>query len=97
MITTRALVDLTEIRDYMAKRSPSNAAKFLEKVLAKIDVLESFPESFKTAPENDSVPYVLRHFIVKPYRVLYTINGWRVEVMHIRHGARLPAKPDELG
>ena len=96
IITARALADLTEIRDYIAKRSQANAAKFLEKILAEFDSLETSPESFATAPENDSVPYVLRQMIVKPYRILYTVTGTRVEVMHIRHGARLPAQPDEL-
>jgi plasmid stabilization system protein ParE len=97
IITSRALADLTAIRDYIAKQSPANSAKFLQKVLAQFDVLEFSPESFATAPEDDSVPYTLRQVIVKPYRILYAVNGSRVEILHIRHGARLPASPDELG
>ena len=96
VITKRALADLTEIRDYIAKRSPLNAARFLEKIVSEFDVLETMPESFSLAPENDSVPYDLRQIIVKPYRILYCVVGNRVEILHIRHGARLPATPDEL-
>jgi addiction module RelE/StbE family toxin len=96
IITARALGDLTEIRDYIAKRSPTNAAKFLEKILDEFDRLETNPDGFAIAPENDSVPYTFRQIIVKPYRILYTVTGTRVEIMHIRHGARLPAQPDEL-
>ena len=41
LITYRALSDLREIRDYIARQSPDNAASFLEKILAKFDLIES--------------------------------------------------------
>jgi len=96
VITERALSDLTGIRDYIAKRSPMNAAKFLQRMLSQFDVLETFPEGFPTALEDDLVPYTLRQYIVKPYRVLYRVVGKRVEILHIRHGARQRATQDEL-
>jgi addiction module RelE/StbE family toxin len=96
LITERAVADLTEIRDYIAVRSPSNAVKFLEKLLSKFDLIEALPETFAKAPEDKSVPYTLRQFIVKPYRILYRVVDDRVEIIHIRHAARLPAKPDDL-
>jgi plasmid stabilization system protein ParE len=33
---------------------------------------------------------------VKPYRILFTVSNHRVEIMHVRHGARLPAQPEDL-
>jgi toxin ParE1/3/4 len=96
LITDRALSDLREIRDYIAKRSPLNAARFLERLLSEFDVIADSPESFGKAPEDELVPYTLHQFIVKPYRILYRVSGKRVEILHVRHGARLPAEPDEL-
>jgi hypothetical protein len=65
-------------------------------MLLEFDVLETSPASFGLAPENDSVPYDLHQIVVKPYRLLYCVVGTRVQILHIRHGARLPATPDEL-
>jgi plasmid stabilization system protein ParE len=96
VITKRALADLTAIRDYIAKQSPDNAAGYLAKVLSHFDLLERTPESFAQAPEDESVPYTVHQVIVKPYRILYCVAGKQVQILHIRHGARLPATPDEL-
>lgn len=96
LITDRALSDLAEIRDYIAKRSPANATRFLERLLAKLDVIEASPQGFAKAREDQLVPYTLRQFVVKPYRILYRVVGNRVEILHVRHGARLPAKPEDL-
>ena len=97
VITDRALRDLRDIRDYIAKRSPENAARFLEKLLASFDKLEESPERFAVAPENDLVPYTLRQYVLKPYRILYRVEGRAVLILHVRHGARRGANPDELG
>ena len=96
VITDRALADLRDIRDYIAKHSPTNAAKFLERLLSEFDVIEATPEAFASAPEDALVPYTLRQFIVKPYRILYRVQGKRVEILHVRHGSRLPAQPEDL-
>jgi plasmid stabilization system protein ParE len=96
VITGRALDDLRDIRDYIAKRSPANAERFLNRLLDGFDPLETTPEGFGTAPEDELVPYTLRQIIVKPSRILYRLSGRRVEILHIRHGARQAASPDEL-
>ena len=89
--------DLQDIRDYIARHSPTNAAKFLERLLTELDGIEATPEAFALAPEDALMPYTLRQFIVKPYRILYRVQGKRVEILHVRHGARLPARPEDLG
>ena len=96
LITPRALADLREIRDYIARRSPANAAKFLQRLLREIDRLEEIPESFALAPEDKFVPYPLRQVVVRPYRILYRVSGRAVEILHVRHGARKRARPEEL-
>ena len=96
IITDRALSDLREIRDYIAKRSPENAARFLSKLVTRLDQIERSPESFAEAPEDPLVPYTLRQYVVKPYRILYRVEGRIVQILHVRHGARRPARPDEI-
>jgi len=65
-ISDRALSDLRDIRDYIARRSPLNAATFIERLLKEFDVLEALPEAFPKALEEEYVPYTLRQFTVKP-------------------------------
>ena len=96
VITPRALSDLTDIRDYIGRRSPDNAAKFLGRILEQFEVIAASPDSFSTAPEDEIVPYTLHQVVVKPYRLLYRVVGRQVQILHVRHGARLPAGPDEL-
>ena len=96
LITDRALLDLRKIRDYIARHSPDNAAGFLEKILQKFDLIESAPDSHPKAPEDELVPYTLRQYVVKPYRILYRVEGRTIQILHIRHGARKRATPEEL-
>ena len=96
VISDRALGDLQDIRDYIARHSPTNAAKFLERLLTELNVIEATPEAFALAPEDNLVPYALRQFVVKPYRIPYRVEGKRVQILHVRHGARLPVQPEDL-
>ena len=96
VITGRALADLRSIRDYIARRSPDNAARFLEKLLVSLDRLEDAPQRHATAPEGGLVPYTLRQYVVKPYRILYRVEGRTYQVLHVRHGAPRRATPDDL-
>lgn len=56
--------------------------------------LASFPERCPLAPENASFPFEVRHLLYgrKPhvYRILFTIEGDTVYVLHLRHGRRKP-------
>jgi len=96
VFTPRSLSDLQDIRDYIAKRSPLNAIRYLERLLDELDTLETLPNGCPLAIENDLVPFELRQFIVKPYRILYRVKAKDVQILHIRHAARNPAKPDDL-
>jgi plasmid stabilization system protein ParE len=96
VITDRALDNLRAIRDFIARDSVDRAAEFLEKLLQGLDALEQFPQGFPLAIENELVPYELRQWPYGPYRVLYRVIGEKVEILHVRHGARLAATGEEL-
>jgi plasmid stabilization system protein ParE len=46
--------------------------------------LATIPTAFPRAPENDEFEDEIRQMIVGPYRVLFTIRGKRVHVLHVR-------------
>jgi plasmid stabilization system protein ParE len=61
--------------------------------------LAEMPQRCKLAPENKSFPFEVRELLYaqKPhvYRILFTIEGAVVFILHIRHGRRLPLKMQE--
>ena len=81
--------DLTEIVDWIAARSNEGAQRWLEAFQRTVGFLEENPERFAVAPENDTFSVTLRQALFKTrrgkfYRVLFTIAGSEVRVLHIR-------------
>jgi plasmid stabilization system protein ParE len=58
--------------------------------------LAKFPERCPLAPENAAFPFEVRQLLYgyapHVYRILFTIEGQTVCVLHIRHGRRQPLK-----
>ena len=87
--TETAIRDLEGLVDYIARDAPINAGKILSQ-------LESKAESLKIAPERGRlVPELLRHglavwreLIVRPYRMLYRIEGQTVYVLAVLDSRR---------
>jgi plasmid stabilization system protein ParE len=56
--------------------------------------LATFPERCPVAPENSAFPFEVRQLLYgrKPhvYRILFTIDGDVVQILHMRHGRRRP-------
>jgi hypothetical protein len=61
------------------------------------EFLAQFPERCPIAPENSRFSLEVRQLFYerKPhvYRILFTVNGDMVEVLHIRHGRRKRLTP----
>ena len=62
-----------------------------------VESLATFPRRCALAPENTNFPFEVRQLLYgnKPhvYRILFTIEGDVVYVLHIRHGRRRPVTP----
>jgi plasmid stabilization system protein ParE len=73
------------------------AAKWFRALQRKIEALRFLPERHPLAPENDDFTEEIREtFLGKrnnKYRILFTIRGKSVHVLHVRHGAREPLRP----
>jgi len=56
--------------------------------------LSTFPERCPLAPENGRFPFQVRQLLYgrKPhvYRILFTVGGKTVRILHIRHARRKP-------
>jgi hypothetical protein len=63
-----------------------------------IDSLKTFPARCPLAPENEFFSQEIRQLLYGKgrgrYRVLFTISGNTVSVLHIRHSAQDTVKPE---
>ncbi|HKQ49582.1 MAG TPA: type II toxin-antitoxin system RelE/ParE family toxin [Phycisphaerae bacterium] len=85
-----------EINDalvFIAKHSPENALKWANQIEDAILSLKEVPERCPLAPESEEFNVAIRHLVIGNYRVLFTIRGDEVHVLHVRHGARRPIDP----
>ena len=85
--------ELAEAFWHIHDDSPANAKIWLQGLYDKIDSLESMPERCAFARENDKFEEELRQLVFHSHRIIFTIKGKTVYVMHIRHGARKEIEP----
>jgi toxin ParE1/3/4 len=95
-VTERAYLDIEEIFAHIAQDSLRAAVSWREGVLTKIESLEHSPRRHGLAPEADVMKSDIRQTFFGVYRVLYRVEESAVVVMGVRHGARLPMRPEEL-
>jgi toxin ParE1/3/4 len=94
-ITPEAEADLDACYRYIAADSPGNAVRWWQRCYEVMDRLGLFPDSYSLAPENDAVPFEVRQKLYGNYRILFAMQEQRVIVLHIRHAAQLPLKPED--
>jgi plasmid stabilization system protein ParE len=91
----RARGDIEEIADYIAADAPKYSARWRQRLLAKLWLLTSMPTACGLAPEDEVSGREIRQLLFGTYRVLFTIEGSRVLVLPVRHGARRFLTQDE--
>ncbi|VAW67724.1 hypothetical protein MNBD_GAMMA09-3556 [hydrothermal vent metagenome] len=84
-ILDNAIVEIENITDYIAEDSVTNALNWYEDITEKIRSLDSMPERCPIADENPYFDFEVHCLLVSDYRVLYRINGNKVEILHIKH------------
>ncbi|MAT14424.1 MAG: hypothetical protein CMJ46_04050 [Planctomyces sp.] len=80
----------------MRNDSPLNAVRWRKKLYEIADTLSQFPEGCSLALENEFVDFEVRQKLHGSYRILFTIAGDRVIILHVRHGARRSMRPDDI-
>lgn len=98
VVEDRVWSDAEAIVRRIARDNPDAAAKWFRDLLKKLAALETLPERHPLAPENEEFDEEIREtFLGKrhhKYRILFTIHRTKVHVLHVRHGARQPLKPE---
>ena len=97
VITPEAEQDLRAAFRYIRAQSADAAREWLKGARQAIRSLSQNPERASVAPENSAFDEtILQLFYGKgnrgTYRVLFTILGRKVFVLHVRHGSMLPLK-----
>jgi plasmid stabilization system protein ParE len=92
LVLPRAVAEIEETYLWIAKRAPESAVKWFNGLYSVIETLETFPERCPHAPENDFFHQEIRQLVygkrIGRYRILFTIDGDTVYILHVRHGAR---------
>lgn len=64
------------------------AARWYNRLEESIATLANLPRRCPVAPEDALFEEEIRHLLVDPYRVIFTIRGKQVHILHVRHMAR---------
>ncbi len=101
VILPEAEQDAHRIYRWIAERSPRGADRWYERFLAALRRLVSEAEVCALAPENEYVEPEIREILFKTqkglrYRLLFSIEGRTVRVLHVRGPGQELLGPGEL-
>jgi toxin ParE1/3/4 len=84
--TQIAIEDLQLIHEYISKDSKLYAERLIEKIIERVDQLETFPKSGRVVPEFETE--TIRELIEGNYRIIYQILPDYIGIVRIHHSAR---------
>jgi plasmid stabilization system protein ParE len=96
LVWTRPALDaLLDAVRYIKRDKPLAAQRFAALITTKVGKLEKFPEAGRLVPEFPASG--LRELVVGEYRIIYRVQQRRnrVEILTVRHSARLLKRPIE--
>lgn len=91
--TTRtANAEIEVAYSWLKERNPVYADKWFRELMDTIATLQEKPLRCALAPENDALTEEIRQLIYgksrNKYRILFTIRGDTVFVLHVRHSSQ---------
>ncbi len=99
IIQSPAVAEMDEAYLWIAERAPESATKWFNGLEAAIYTLEDFPQRCPLAEESKAFDVEIRQLVygkrVGAYRILFTIVGNAVHVLHVRHGRRKRLRREE--
>ncbi|HVT15459.1 MAG TPA: type II toxin-antitoxin system RelE/ParE family toxin [Thermoanaerobaculia bacterium] len=87
-----ALADLAAIHDYIARDSAHYAQRYVVRLIAAVEPLETFPQLGRIVPEGDGRH---REILLHPYRIIYRVEGQEILIVTVVHGRRDLAGADK--
>ncbi|MDQ2773824.1 MAG: type II toxin-antitoxin system RelE/ParE family toxin [Acidobacteriota bacterium] len=96
-ISQEAESDAKNILEWLiSQQAGETGLRWFQRLGKAIASLATFPERCPLAPENKDFTFEVRHLLYgrKPhvYRVVFTLEGATVYLLHIWHGHRQPIK-----
>ncbi|MCA6435855.1 MAG: type II toxin-antitoxin system RelE/ParE family toxin [Bacteroidota bacterium] len=83
--TKKSVKDLKAINDYISLDSNFYAARFITKLIKRVDQLIDFPESGRVVPEKNIKE--IRELIEGNYRIFYRLSNGNVTILRIHNAA----------
>ena len=84
--TDLAKEDLRSIFDYISRDSRVYASRYVDKLISRVDQLESNPKSGRIVPEINKEE--VRELIEGNYRLVYKYIGDIVTMLRVHHSSR---------
>jgi addiction module RelE/StbE family toxin len=84
--TEFAIEDLRSIHAHIAQDSKVYADRLIEKIITRVEQLETYPQSGRVVPEFNTES--IRELIEGNYRIIYKINPDFIGVVRVHHSAR---------
>jgi toxin ParE1/3/4 len=84
-LTPQAALDLDDIYDYVSRSSPAAAARLVDRLERRCELLADFPEM---GSRLNVRPPGLRSFTVGRYLIVYRPTGGGIQVLRFLHGSR---------
>ena len=84
--TKKSLKDLRAINDYISLDPSFYAARFISKLISRVDQLIEFPESGRMVPEKNVNE--IRELIEGNYRIFYRLQKEKITILRIHNAAR---------
>jgi toxin ParE1/3/4 len=85
--TEPALAELDATADYLAFDNPLAARRLVQRMVARVGQLASFPQSGSRVPEMPGTVY--RQLVLRPCRIFYRRQSEKVFIVFIMRGERL--------
>jgi toxin ParE1/3/4 len=84
--TKKSLKDLKAVNDYISLDSVFYAARFISKLIQRVDQLIELPESGRIVPEKKQAE--IRELIEGNYRIFYRLQKNKVTILRIHNSAQ---------
>jgi len=89
-LTAVCIQELDEVHEWIAGGSRQAADRWICDMQAELETLAVFPKRCPLAPEAAARDIEFRQLLCGDYRIVFRVEGQKVFVEHVRHGARMP-------
>ena len=85
--------ELKSTQLYLRERAPHYAPAWVAEMRHAVLSLREMPQRCALAPESNLFEAEIRQLLQGSHRILFTIAGRTVRVLHIRHASQRPLDP----